>query len=310
MAYRPMVKIREPAMAKTKTGPKPDTDSNAEETSGGDLEEIYAQLADSVAALNSSKLGADESEDDDNTWVEEKETQAAAKKSDGQESVDDPVRMYLREIGKVYLLSGADEKRLARNMEEGNHVEHIEQAWVDEHGEPPNGPAVLFVLLDQLHEERATLSAGTKALNVKKSPLTGLIVDSTVRNAVDAVADEALAATVAAKIGCEQDFAQRTIVRISVITHILKPELIDPITATLGGEKHLRPPCWDRIGELAPHNEFILEHFQHLQEEGLHRARYVASRPHPGRQHRPHPRRRKVRLPQRLQVQHLRHVVD
>ena len=34
-----------------------------------------------------------------------------------QEGIDDPVRMYLREIGKVYLLSGADEKRLARQME-------------------------------------------------------------------------------------------------------------------------------------------------------------------------------------------------
>ena len=44
-----------------------------------------------------------------------------------QEGVDDPVRMYLREIGKVVLLSGADEKRLARQMEEAKHIEAIEK---------------------------------------------------------------------------------------------------------------------------------------------------------------------------------------
>ena len=36
--------------------------------------------------------------------------------------IDDPVRMYLREIGKVPLLTAQDEKRLARAMEERDHV--------------------------------------------------------------------------------------------------------------------------------------------------------------------------------------------
>ncbi|HEX6512306.1 MAG TPA: RNA polymerase sigma factor RpoD [Chloroflexota bacterium] len=39
------------------------------------------------------------------------------------ESVDDPVRMYLREIGKVSLLSGEDEVKLAKRMELGELCE-------------------------------------------------------------------------------------------------------------------------------------------------------------------------------------------
>ena len=35
-----------------------------------------------------------------------------------QEAIDDPVRMYLREIGKVRLLTAKDERVLARKMEE------------------------------------------------------------------------------------------------------------------------------------------------------------------------------------------------
>ncbi len=45
--------------------------------------------------------------------------------------------MYLREIGKVFLLSAADEKHLARQMEEGQHIEAIEHTWESESGIEP-----------------------------------------------------------------------------------------------------------------------------------------------------------------------------
>ena len=40
-----------------------------------------------------------------------------------EEGIDDPVRMYLREIGKVSLLTADDEKKLARAMEEGDYIQ-------------------------------------------------------------------------------------------------------------------------------------------------------------------------------------------
>jgi len=39
--------------------------------------------------------------------------------------VDDPVRMYLHEIGRVPLLSAEDEKRLAQLMEKGKRISEI-----------------------------------------------------------------------------------------------------------------------------------------------------------------------------------------
>jgi len=250
--------------AKTTTKGGPITASG--EPKDADIEDIYAKLADSVAAISSSKLATVEEDDNDVAWVDDTEADGA---KGSQEAVDDPVRMYLREIGRVYLLSGADEKRLARHMEEGNHVERIEQDWVDAHGEPPTGSDVLFVLLDQLHEERATLAAVCKVLGVKKSPLAKLVVDNTFRDTVDAVADEKLAVSVAKAVKCDHELAEKTIVRLSVITHILQPDLIEPVAKALGGERFLRPPAWDRIGELAAYNDVLLGHFQRLQEEGF-----------------------------------------
>ena len=51
--------------------------------------------------------------------------EAARRIVDEAVGIDDPVRMYLREIGKVPLLTAEDEKRLARAMEEWIHVDAI-----------------------------------------------------------------------------------------------------------------------------------------------------------------------------------------
>ena len=40
-------------------------------------------------------------------------------------SIDDPVRMYLKEIGRVSLLSAYDETKLARRMDKGNEAQNI-----------------------------------------------------------------------------------------------------------------------------------------------------------------------------------------
>ena len=47
--------------------------------------------------------------------------------TDSTDALDDPVRMYLREIGRVDLLTSADERRLARELEGLNHLLKLEQ---------------------------------------------------------------------------------------------------------------------------------------------------------------------------------------
>ena len=47
------------------------------------------------------------------------------------ELTDDPVRMYLREIGRVNLLKAAEERMLARAMEAGKYIEDIKSKAVE-----------------------------------------------------------------------------------------------------------------------------------------------------------------------------------
>ncbi|MGA2286770.1 MAG: sigma-70 factor domain-containing protein, partial [Dehalococcoidia bacterium] len=83
-----------------------------------------------------------------------------------QEGGDDPVRMYLREIGKVCLLSANDEKRLARQMEEAKHIERIEKRWTEEHGRRPTGVDITLAVLAELHQSKRVLESVVKHLNL------------------------------------------------------------------------------------------------------------------------------------------------
>ena len=51
-----------------------------------------------------------------------------------QAIVDDPVRMYLHEIGRVHLLTAEDEKALARKLEEGKRINEIRQDYLQRYG--------------------------------------------------------------------------------------------------------------------------------------------------------------------------------
>jgi len=63
------------------------------------------------------------------------------------ESTDDPIRMYLHEIGRVHLLTGKDEKVLARRMELGRRVTNIRKDWRRQYEREPNPAEIVLVVL-------------------------------------------------------------------------------------------------------------------------------------------------------------------
>jgi RNA polymerase primary sigma factor len=75
-----------------------------------------------------------------------------------QDITDDPVRIYLHEIGRVHLLTADDEKNLAKQMEEGKYITNIKQEYAQKHGRQPSGTDVIGAILHNL-EDAAQLVA-------------------------------------------------------------------------------------------------------------------------------------------------------
>jgi RNA polymerase primary sigma factor len=70
----------------------------------------------------------------------------------GDINLDDPVRMYLREIGRVPLLSGELEVELATAMEQGRALTEMRKLIADETGETPSPADISFAVYCKLRD--------------------------------------------------------------------------------------------------------------------------------------------------------------
>jgi len=186
-----------------------------------------------------------------------------------EEGIDDPVRMYLREIGKVSLLTADDEKKLARAMEDSDYVHRLEGEHLEKFGRNARGVDVLAGLLRDLYEIRDAFKIATKSLGVEKLPLDELIVSDQFRRVVDGELDVELVQRFAAGIKIEESDAEKLQVRISILTHIMTPEMVAVATKEMGSGGKVADPPEDLGDRLLPHEDTFKAHFVHLKEQGF-----------------------------------------
>jgi RNA polymerase primary sigma factor len=200
---------------------------------------------------------------------EEREAATAGIPLEDQEGIDDPVRMYLREIGKVFLLSAADEKFLARQMEEGQHIEAIEEAWLSQNGRMPTPVETALMLFEQLHHLKPVLDLVIKHLDLpRNSTLSDRVGDPRLRSLIDAEMDLDFMKFVAESRDIPEEDAARSIVRLAIVTHILKPEYVSLMAAEVG-EAALLPPKFEAREKLASCEPALFAYFEQLKSDGL-----------------------------------------
>ena len=200
--------------------------------------------------------------------IEDDELEKEAVPLEEQDGLDDPVRMYLREIGRVYLLSGPDEKRLARSMEEAKHLETFEKGWVAERGVLPTGQETLLSLIARYNESHRCAKVICKEIGVRGALISEVITDERWRSTVDAELDTALVTKIAEHLHIEQAEAEQTIVRLSIVTHILEPEHITQVAAYYGGESHVPLPD-GALNRRCREEELLRDYYGRLKREGF-----------------------------------------
>ncbi len=165
--------------------------------------------------------------------------QAVPEESEG---IDDPVRMYLREIGRVNLLTAADERNLSRQMEEGNWIRDFEEEWRLREGRMPNPLEITIYLLLQLEYLLPDITVLAKELDKAQLPLFELIYDGEFRERVDGEMDEELRMVLMRELDYEEALAEERLVQVSVVTHMWPRRLVKRAIDAADGLDKLVPP--------------------------------------------------------------------
>ena len=86
------------------------------------LSEQEPQTQDSFSSVNDGEWGNEPTPKD----LEQEENDIEMDTEiESMDIIDDPVRMYLREIGRVKLLTAKDERQLARKIEDAKYISKI-----------------------------------------------------------------------------------------------------------------------------------------------------------------------------------------
>ncbi|GHV16672.1 RNA polymerase sigma factor RpoD [Spirochaetia bacterium] len=129
-------------------------------TNSDKIEQVLALLE-----ANNVQLTEEEASGDDEGEAEPRKAQEAEKKrlvyNDKESSVDDPIRLYLREIGREHLLTAEQEIQLSKQMEDG---ENIIKCVIKKSG---------MIILEFYHiDRRAGSKKDPRELNLSKKELT------------------------------------------------------------------------------------------------------------------------------------------
>jgi RNA polymerase primary sigma factor len=153
-----------------------------------------------------------------------------ASRIEEQSIVDDPVRMYLHEIGRVSLLTALEEKELARKMEQGKRIREIKETFEEENGRPPLAGETVLYMLRGLGEVVDVIRLLQVELGLKRSNnFVEVIFEPALRSSFDNVIDQRLTQGIALKTGKSIPEAEQMLIDISLNSSLLPQQVLDSI---------------------------------------------------------------------------------
>ena len=185
---------------------------------------------DPVAAAAAQAEASDEDapEEPGPKEIESAEEEAKEAVSDAQQDdvegdvIDDPVRMYLREIGRVSLLTAADERRLALQRASFKHIEKGENELRGDSKRPVKESDVVRLLLRRLYDRRELLDAVVEYLAIEEEmTLRELLDNEKLRANIDREFNVEMLESLAERYGKEPVEMGVEVVQMAMDSHVL-----------------------------------------------------------------------------------------
>jgi len=151
-----------------------------------------------------------------------------------QEVIDDSVRMYLHEIGRVPLLTGGDEKILAKQMEEGRRLTEINNSWLKKNGKKPTACEIVIVALQEIVLGKDIIHAMQKEIGIKtKNSFIKTLNQNEYRVKIDAEIPPELVQAIATGLNRNLLETEHVIITISINISLIPDQVWKMIKETV-----------------------------------------------------------------------------
>ncbi|MFC2067548.1 RNA polymerase sigma factor RpoD [Chloroflexota bacterium] len=235
--------------------------------------EEFVSESDGKKGMSSTEELVEESEAKDLWW----EAPIQFSESEEQDVADNPIQLYLHEIGKVSLLTKREEKDLAKKVEVAKHLRQIKQDYLQENGEPPSAIEIVLTIRREIGRAASIIRLLREQLGL---PVTNSFVRSIseikLRESIDGVIDQQMVQDIANKLDRSIDETEHLIINLSLNCNLLPDEILDTIDRRVSAadlEGLLTQE--DSIYSSKEHEKQIKEFIDNIDQESGKAVRYL-----------------------------------
>ncbi len=147
-----------------------------------------------------------------------------------QEIVDDPVRMYLHEIGRVHLLTAEDEKVLAKKLEEGKRINEIRQDCLQRYGRSPSAIEIILTMLKELGQTSTIIHLLQEQLGLTPAAsFVETISNAKLRGSINNEINQQIVQAIASQMDKSVPETEKLLINLSININLLPKEILNAI---------------------------------------------------------------------------------
>ncbi|MDD1778341.1 MAG: RNA polymerase sigma factor RpoD [Candidatus Helarchaeota archaeon] len=209
----------------------------SEENIDNSLEKIGDDYPTAEVKTDEENLPIDELLKEEAELEEDAEAEIPLEELIEETGVDDPVRMYLHQIGRVHLLTFNEEKLLAQKLEFGKRVNAIKRDYVSHTGRQPSATDIILIVLRDIGRSAKIFRLTENNLGIEPpARFCDSISNERFCAAIDAVLDPELVQYVANRAGISLKEAEDDLIAINANISLLPEEMMGVIGSDTGLE--------------------------------------------------------------------------
>ncbi|MFC2072255.1 sigma-70 family RNA polymerase sigma factor [Chloroflexota bacterium] len=178
-----------------------------------------------------------------------------------QDVANDPIRLYLHEIGKVSLLTARDERDLAKKIEVAKRLRQIKQDHPQENGDPSSAIEILLTIQRKIGRAAPIVRLLREQLGL---PITNSFIESIsetiLRESIDGVLDQQMVQKMAHKLSKPIDETEHLLINLSLDCDLLPDEILDTM------DRRVSPADLEGLMAQEDYNNSLKEQEKQIEE--------------------------------------------